>query len=177
MFVTARDTSKAPKLQELVLANSNRVEIVVADVADPKSLSLAANHIGTKTSSLDFVIFNSGVLRGWGNLLEIGVEGLKENIDTNVYGAYYAAVEFSPLLLKSEFPKKALVLMSSEFASIELEEELFKSHAVLFNTPDHDPTAMYNISKVLSSQPLKCALLTDNYRQPLTVSAKNLIRF
>jgi NAD(P)-dependent dehydrogenase (short-subunit alcohol dehydrogenase family) len=127
---------------------------------------------------LDLVIFNSGVLRGWGNLTEIGIEGLKENIDTNVYGAYYAAIEFSPLLLKSEFPKKSLVLMSSEFASFGLEEEIFKSHAAAFNTPDHDPTAMYNISKVLSSLSLESGrLLTNYHRLPLTVLAKNLTRF
>ncbi|KAH8803435.1 hypothetical protein F5884DRAFT_903976 [Xylogone sp. PMI_703] len=147
LFVTARDIKQAPKLHELALANTKRVEIVVVDVTDPESVAAAAKQISTRTSYLDLVIFNSGTFRGRGNLLEVGVEALKENIDTNVYGAYYTAVEFSPFLLKSEFPKRSLVLMSSEFGSLELDEELFKSHAALFNTPDHDPTAMYNISK------------------------------
>jgi NAD(P)-dependent dehydrogenase (short-subunit alcohol dehydrogenase family) len=95
---------------------------------------------------LDLVIYNSGVLNGLGNLLEVGVQPLKENIDTNLYGAYYAAVEFAPLLLKSGYEKKSLVLLSSSFASMQLSDDVAAAHEELFGR-GFDATAMYNISK------------------------------
>lgn len=108
----------------------------------------AAIEIKKTTSTLDHVIYNAGVLAGWGNLLEIGIEGLKTNMETNVYGAYYSAVVFSPLLLASSYSKKSLVLISSTFGSLALATQQFKTHEVMFASPGADPCAQYNISKV-----------------------------
>jgi NAD(P)-dependent dehydrogenase (short-subunit alcohol dehydrogenase family) len=69
-------------------------------------------------------------------------------MDTNVYGAYYAAVVFSPFLLASTYSKKSLVLISSTFGSLALATQQFKTHEVLFRSPGADPCAQYNISKV-----------------------------
>jgi NAD(P)-dependent dehydrogenase (short-subunit alcohol dehydrogenase family) len=66
-------------------------------------------------------------------------------METNVYGAYHAAVAFSPFLLKSGFQNKSLVFVSSTFASFTL--PIFEEHTN-YGMPDCDPTAMYNISKV-----------------------------
>lgn len=94
------------------------------------------------------MIYNAGVLSGWGSPLEAGIDGLKSNIETNVYGAYHTAVHFAPLLLKSSYKNKALVFLSSSFASLALADEILQSHAVTFGTVGYDPTALYNVSKV-----------------------------
>ena len=92
------------------------------------------------------VIYNSGILTGVGNLLEVGIQSLKDNINTNVYGAFYAALAFTPLLLKSNYEKKSLVLLSSSFASLALSDETAAAHEQVFGS-GFDGTAMYNISK------------------------------
>jgi NAD(P)-dependent dehydrogenase (short-subunit alcohol dehydrogenase family) len=145
VYAAVRDIPKAVELQQVVNLSKGRVQLLRIESGDPSSFKLAAAEIATKTQSLDFVIYNSGVLRGWGNVLEVGIEPLKENIETNVYGAYHAAVEFSPFLLKSGFQNKSLVFVSSTFASLSL--PIFEEHQA-FGMPGCDPTAMYNISKV-----------------------------
>lgn len=66
---------------------------------------------------------------------------------TNVYGAYYTAVSFAPLLLKSKYEKKSLVYISSSFASMQLADEITASHEEHI-AKGFDATALYNISKV-----------------------------
>lgn len=146
IFATARDPTKAAELQSLASANGSRIQILQADALDISSLQLVAKTIEQSSKSLDMVIYNTGVLVGIGNMLEVGVEPLKENIETNVYGAYYAAVQFSPLLLKSAFANKSLVLISSSFGSMSLSDKVAAEHESLFG-PGYDATAMYNISK------------------------------
>ena len=93
------------------------------------------------------MIYNSGVLAGWGSVLDPAVDAFKQNIETNVYGAYYATHHFAPLLLKSTFKHKALVFLSSTYGSITLADDVYANHARLLSTP-YDPAALYNISKV-----------------------------
>ncbi|KAF2415954.1 NAD(P)-binding protein [Tothia fuscella] len=147
IYATARDVSKATELAKLASSSNGRVTIVSLIADDMKSNEAAADEIKKTTGALDHVIYNAGVLGGWGNLLEIGIEGLKTNMETNVYGAYYAAVVFSPFLLASTYSKKSLVLMSSTFGSLALATEQFKTHEVLFGSTGADPCAQYNISK------------------------------
>jgi NADP-dependent 3-hydroxy acid dehydrogenase YdfG len=54
---------------------------------------LAGQEIRKNSLTLDIVLYNAGVLKGFGNILDVGIDGLKDNIDTNVYGAYYSAAE------------------------------------------------------------------------------------
>ncbi|OBT94409.1 hypothetical protein VE01_07758 [Pseudogymnoascus verrucosus] len=147
VYATARDVAKASDLQSLAALNRGKLHLITADVMDPNSIKAAAAEISQRTDSLDHVIYNAGILRGVGkNILEIGIEPLKENLETNVFGAYYSAVEFTPFLLNSKFERKSLVLMSSNFGSIVLADTLFQLKTAAFGT-DFEPTAMYNISK------------------------------
>lgn len=100
---------------------------------------------------MDLVIYNSGILNGIGNLLEVGIQPLKENINTNVYGAYYAAIAFVPLLRKSNYEKKNFALLSSSFASLALSDDVAATHEQFLGA-GFDGTAMYNISKVRKAQ-------------------------
>jgi NAD(P)-dependent dehydrogenase (short-subunit alcohol dehydrogenase family) len=116
VYATARDPAKAKDLQLVANLGNGRVQIVSADANDINSLHLAAINIKESFNALDVVIYNAGVLKGFGNILEVGIDSLKDNINTNLYGAYYAAVEFTPLLLRSKYSKKTLVFLTSEFA-------------------------------------------------------------
>jgi NAD(P)-dependent dehydrogenase (short-subunit alcohol dehydrogenase family) len=119
----------------------------LADANDSNSLHSAAREIAQSSNSLDVVIYNSGVLEGLGNLLEVGIQPLKDNVNTNLYGAYYTAIEFVPLMLKSNYKKKSFALISSSFASFGLSDETAAFYEKIFGS-GFDVTAMYNISKV-----------------------------
>lgn len=80
-------------------------------------------------------------------MLDVGAQSLIDNMTTNVYGAYHAAVAFAPLLLKSKYERKSLVFLSSSFASMQLADEITAAHEEGI-AKGFDATAMYNVSKV-----------------------------
>lgn len=148
VYATARDVTKAADLQSLAARNKGRLHLITADATDPNSIKAAAAEISKQTDSLDHVIYTAGILKGVGrNILDVGIEPLKENLETNVFGAYYSAVEFTPFLRNSKFERKSLVLLSSNFGSMAQADVLFRHKSAGFGT-DFEPTAMYNISKV-----------------------------
>ncbi|KIM95707.1 hypothetical protein OIDMADRAFT_59488 [Oidiodendron maius Zn] len=152
IFATARDPTRAVSLVTLSEKSNGRVKIIVADAVDPKSIEHVAEDIKKTNSALDLVIYNSGVSNGFGNLLDVGIQGLKDNFDVNVFGAYYAAVAFVPLLLKSTYTKKSLVLLSSTFGSLALSTQILAAHEKIQGATGYDATALYNISKTALNQ-------------------------
>ena len=148
VFATARNLSSSQGLQKLTLENPDRLHLFKADVTISDSIKALAAEIKKQTSSLDLVIYNTGVLNSLGNILDIGVEGLKANLDTNLYGAYLVSVEFTPFLLNSDYSQRCLVLLSSSFGSLTLSDELYEQHARALGTPDYHVFASYDISKV-----------------------------
>lgn len=147
MFATARNPGKATDLQALSDSNKGRLQVLALDADDSNSVNQVAAKIGQQSESLDVVIYNSGVLNGFGNILDVGAQSLIDNMTTNVYGAYYTAIAFAPLLLKSKFERKSLVFISSSFASMQLADEVTASHEEHM-AKGFDATAMYNVSKV-----------------------------
>ncbi|KAK9235501.1 hypothetical protein V1525DRAFT_409743 [Lipomyces kononenkoae] len=147
LYTTARNPERASELQKLKASNESRVKIFAADSTDPESVNNLAAEVAKSTDTLDLVIYNAGVLVGFGNVLDVGVSGLKDNIETNVYGAYYAAVAFAPFLLRSNFERKSLAFVTSSFGSFALSDTLSAMKAAAFGTVTFDPTAMYNVSK------------------------------
>lgn len=121
-------------------------------------------NIAQISDSLDIVIYNSGVLNGIGNILEVGIEPLKENVNINVYGTYYAAVEFVPLLLKSTYGGKTFAIISSSFGSMQLSDKIAAAHEKFFG-PGFDATAMYNVSKVGEMKCTSQILTNQTYRR------------
>ena len=102
------------------------MQILTADACDAQSLELTTEEIKKTVLALDIVIYNAGVLEGFGNILEVGIDRLKDNINTNAYGAYYAATDFVPMLLRSRYAKKSFVLLSSEYTSLALSSEVLQ---------------------------------------------------
>jgi NAD(P)-dependent dehydrogenase (short-subunit alcohol dehydrogenase family) len=159
IYATVRDPAKATTLAAVAEKSSGRVRVLTADAVDVKSFDLVTEEIKKTYSTLDLVIYNSGVSNGFGNILDAGVQSLKDNFDVNVYGAYHAAVAFTPLLLKSTYPKKSLVYLASTFGSFGLTLQVLAAHEQIQKSAGlgsgFDATAMYNVSKVY------CPLLTD----------------
>jgi len=147
VYATVRDVAKATDLQKVVSSSYGRVRVITADTSDQSSLKSAAQEVAKMTDSLDYVIYNAGVLKGFGNIFDVGIEPLKESMDTNVYGAYYATVAFAPFLLRSKAPHKLLILLTSNFGSLGLSNAINAANQATFGTPGFDPTAIYNISK------------------------------
>jgi len=85
VFATARNPSGSQGLQKLASENPSRLHLFRADVTNSDSIKALAVDIKKKTNSLDLVIYNAGVLASVGNILDVGVEGLKANLDTNLY--------------------------------------------------------------------------------------------
>lgn len=124
------------------------MKILTADAIDPDTIRNANEEIKKHTATLDLVIYNAGVSNGFGNLFETGIQGLKDNLDVNLYGAYHAAVAFAPLLLKSTYARKSLVFLSSTFGSLTLSTQVLAAHEKIQGAIGYDATALYNISKV-----------------------------
>lgn len=122
--------------------------VLEADFTDEKSVQVLREKIAAQTSSLDQVIYNAGVFIGFSAITQVGLGALKENIEVNLYGAYTAAVEFSPFVLRSNYPNRVFVLVGSTFGSITTAKENFDFHNAAFGTSGINATAVYDISKV-----------------------------
>jgi NAD(P)-dependent dehydrogenase (short-subunit alcohol dehydrogenase family) len=125
--------------------------IIRADFTDEKSVQALKEAISAQTSSLDQVIYNAGVLVGWLAVTKVGLQALRQNIEVNVFGAYTAAAEFSPFVLRSHYPNRVFTLVGSNFGSITTAKENFDFHNVAFGTTGVNNSAVYDISKVCLS--------------------------
>ncbi|KAK9242752.1 hypothetical protein V1506DRAFT_562652 [Lipomyces tetrasporus] len=152
VYATMRSTKAASGLQSLADQNQERLIVLEADFTDEKSVEQLREKIAARTSSLDQVIYNAGVLLGWAAVTKVGLETLKRNIDVNVYGAYTAAITFSPFVQRSSYHNRVFVLLGSSFGSITTAKENFDFHNDAFGTVGVNNTAAYDISKTAEAR-------------------------
>ncbi|KAK9428363.1 hypothetical protein V1505DRAFT_388012 [Lipomyces doorenjongii] len=88
----------------------------------------------------------------WAAVTKVGLETLKQNIDVNVYGAYTAAIAFSPFVQRSSYRNRVFVLLGSSFGSITTAKENFDFHNEAFGTVGINNTAVYDISKTAEAR-------------------------
>jgi NAD(P)-dependent dehydrogenase (short-subunit alcohol dehydrogenase family) len=100
------------------------------------------------TSTLDQIIYNTGVLKGIGSLTSVGLDSLKDNISVNLFGAYSSAIAFVPFVQKSNYERKVFVFIGSSFGSVTTYKLNFDMHNQVFGTRGINATAAYDISKV-----------------------------
>jgi NAD(P)-dependent dehydrogenase (short-subunit alcohol dehydrogenase family) len=148
IYATARSPATAVGLQKLHKDHPDRIHILEVDVADASSIHLLKETVSQTTSTLDQVIYSAGVLKGLGPLTAAGLDGLKENMTVNLFGAYASAMEFFPFVERSTYPKKVLTFIGSSFGSITTFKENFEMHNLIFGTTGVNMTAAYDISKV-----------------------------
>jgi NAD(P)-dependent dehydrogenase (short-subunit alcohol dehydrogenase family) len=118
------------------------------DVTDAASIHQLKEAISQTTSTLDQVIYSAGVLKGLGPVTAAGLDGLKENITVNLFGAYASAMEFFPFVERSTYAQKVLTFIGSSFGSVTTLKENFDMHNKIFGTTGVNVTATYDISKV-----------------------------
>jgi NAD(P)-dependent dehydrogenase (short-subunit alcohol dehydrogenase family) len=119
-----------------------QVEPLVIDVTDSASIAAARQALGQKTSSLDVLINNAGIL---GSPVQpatsASVAMIKEVFDTNVFGVVEVTQAFLDLLRQS--PEPRIVNVTSGLGSLTLH---------------NDPTWKYYQVKGAAYQPSKAAL-------------------
>lgn len=117
VVLTARDSAKA-KAAAGKLGNVGRVEFLVLDVADAKSIEQAAVEISSRHHRLDVLINNAGInYDTWETAANADLNGtVAETIRTNLLGPWRMCQAFLPLLRKSRAAR--IVNVSSESGSL-----------------------------------------------------------
>jgi NAD(P)-dependent dehydrogenase (short-subunit alcohol dehydrogenase family) len=156
LYATVRSTKTATALQKLADDSKGRLVLLDADFTDSASVKALRSNVETFTSSLDQVIYNAGVLKGLAPITKAGLDPLRENLEVNLFGAYAAAIEFTPFVQRSNYPNKVFIIVGSNFGSLTTAKQNFDAHNAAFGTVGVNYTAAYDISKV--SSPLKCVL-------------------
>jgi NAD(P)-dependent dehydrogenase (short-subunit alcohol dehydrogenase family) len=143
-----RSASASSELQTISEQSGKRVVVLEADTTDPASVAKLSETISKSSSSLDQVIYNAGVLKGFAPITKASVDDFKKNMEVNVYGAHTAAVAFYPFVQQSTYSNKVFAFIGSSFGSVTTAVSNFEMHSQAFGTPGANYTALYDISKV-----------------------------
>jgi len=129
-------------VKQLNAEGLTEVEAIRLDVTSDESVTAARAEIDTKTSVLDVLINNAGVLGSMPQTaLNLDVNNMQEVFNTNLYGVVRVTQAFISLLMKSAQPR--IVMVSSLSASFVL---------------NNDPDWKYYHHKAATYQPSKAAL-------------------
>ena len=117
VLLTARDAKKARAAAD-ALRSGGRVEPLVLNVDDAKSIAKAAAEVGSRYRRLDVLINNAGInYDTWETVENADIDGtVTETIITNVLGPWRVCQAFLPLLRKSRAGR--IVNVSSESGSL-----------------------------------------------------------
>jgi len=118
VIATARDPSKADKLQALAKANS-QVSVIPLNVADSKSVATLPTALAElKVDKIDILFNNAGILPVTPSLdhKDLTVDQFMETYRTNVVGAWDVSQTLLPLVRKAQAPR--VIHMSSVAGSI-----------------------------------------------------------
>jgi short-subunit dehydrogenase len=108
-------TMRAPdKYEELILElkkdYSNSIQIVKMDVTSDESVTLGINSVLDKIGFIDILICNAGILV-YGSIEEVPMEVIKQQYDTNVFGALRTVKAVLPTMRERKTGK--IILVSS----------------------------------------------------------------
>ncbi len=120
VYLGARDARKGQQaVTQLHAEGLTQVELLVIDVADSASIAAARATLGQKTSVLDVLINNAGILGGMVQpALGSSIEMIKEVYNTNVFGVIEVTQAFIDLLRQSPAPR--IVNVTSGLGSLTL---------------------------------------------------------
>jgi NAD(P)-dependent dehydrogenase (short-subunit alcohol dehydrogenase family) len=107
VILSARDGEQAKAAaEELATENGGSVRPLTLDVADPRSISSAAQHVRADPGRLDVLVNNAGIGSDFGVAgVEPDFDLIQRALDTNFYGAYRLTVELLGLLRESAHPR------------------------------------------------------------------------
>jgi NAD(P)-dependent dehydrogenase (short-subunit alcohol dehydrogenase family) len=107
VLLSARDEAKARSAaDELAEETGAVVRPLTLDVADPQSISAAAERVRAEPGRLDVLVNNAGIGSDFGVAgVDPDFAAIQRALDTNFYGAYRLTVELLALLRQSEHPR------------------------------------------------------------------------
>jgi NAD(P)-dependent dehydrogenase (short-subunit alcohol dehydrogenase family) len=143
VYLGSRDAQKGQQAVEQLKAEGfGQVELLLIDVTDGASIAAAREALGQKTTVLDVLINNAGILGSLSQpALTTSLNTIKEVFDTNVFGVIEVTQAFIDLLRQS--PEPRIVNVTSGLGSLTLH---------------NDPTWKYYTVKGAAYQPSKAAL-------------------
>ena len=117
VFATARDPSRADKLQQLAKQHSN-VRIVQLAVTSDEEHTAAARLVEAEAGRVDVVLANAGICQNEAMVPteRMTVEAIREHHEVNTLGPVRLFTAFYPLLTRSADPK--FVVVSTAAGSI-----------------------------------------------------------
>ena len=117
VLLTARDAKKASAAAD-ALRGAGRVEPLVLNVDDAKSIAKAAAQVASQYQRLDVLVNNAGInYDTWETVENADIDGtVIETITTNLLGPWRICQAFLPLLRKSRAGR--IVNVSSESGSL-----------------------------------------------------------
>ena len=111
VFVGARNADAGDQAAASLRQGGASVEFVHIDVSDRASTQAAAKIVAGKTSHVDVLVNNAGVMEDKTGVSELDEDVLLRTLMTNMFGPVRVTQAFLPLLLNS--PRASVINMSS----------------------------------------------------------------
>ena len=116
VILTSRDQAKGKRAAASL--SSNRVTVLVMDVANSDSIAQAAAHVKAQFGVLDVLVNNAGInYDTWHTASTADLDQVQETMDTNLMGPWRCSLGFLELLQKSTSPR--IVNVSSGAGSLQ----------------------------------------------------------
>ncbi len=102
VVLCARSAGPLGELKEEIERAGGKASVIVADVADGKSLAAAVEQANTDTGRLDILVNNAGITRD-GLILRMSDEDWASVLSTNLTSAFVACRAAARLMMKNRF--------------------------------------------------------------------------
>jgi NAD(P)-dependent dehydrogenase (short-subunit alcohol dehydrogenase family) len=113
-FATMRDTSKSTKIEKIANDENLPLEVLTLNVDDSNSVKETIQKILTKRKQIDILVNNAGYGL-FGALEDISMEQIKQQFETNLFGAIRMIKETLPIMRKQ---KNGIMINVSSIAGI-----------------------------------------------------------
>jgi NAD(P)-dependent dehydrogenase (short-subunit alcohol dehydrogenase family) len=113
-FATMRDTSKSTKIEKIANDENLPLEVLTLNVDDSDSVKETIQKILTKRKQIDILVNNAGYGL-FGALEDISMEQIKQQFETNLFGAIRMIKETLPIMRKQ---KNGIMINVSSIAGI-----------------------------------------------------------
>lgn len=104
VYATMRDLSKKASLQEIAKSQNLSLRILALDVTDQNSIDEVISKIETEEGRIDLLINNAGYGL-FGSLEDTSIEEMKEQFETDYFGAVRMIKKVLPLMRKTHSGK------------------------------------------------------------------------
>ena len=106
VFVGARNAKAGRKAAQEIATQSGKATFLEIDVADNRSVTIAAREFSNTEDHLDVLVNNAGIIVGGDNaVLEFSDDLFRKTLETNTVGTLRVTRAFAPLLRKSKAPR------------------------------------------------------------------------